>query len=184
MTEQFSNIEKILDRRKIINGDYEYKIKWKDQPLSNCTWRSYEQIKNLKNAIPLIEQFNKTKDNPVNNFEPKKDNNEEALKVEKINNENINNDETSKNKNDEKNEKDEYEENSKILIYENENTYKVDNTLIRVVKIRKENDKLIAVVEKMRENGEKYEESISTKELRSVNPWILLDFYESKIKFI
>ena len=42
----------------------------------------------------------------------------------------------------------------------------------------------MALVEKMGKNGEKYKESISTQELRSVNPWILLDFYESKIKFI
>ena len=36
----------------------------------------------------------------------------------------------------------------------------------------------------MKENGEKYEEIIPTEELRSINPWILLDFYESRIKFI
>ena len=40
----------------------------------------------------------------------------------------------------------------------------------------------MAVVDKL-ENGDIKKEKIPTEELRKTNPWILLDFYESKIKF-
>ena len=41
----------------------------------------------------------------------------------------------------------------------------------------------MAVVEKMESNGEITKTYIPTEDLRKTNPWILLDFYESKIKF-
>ena len=41
----------------------------------------------------------------------------------------------------------------------------------------------MAVVDKMEFNGELRKTYIPTEELRKTNPWILLDFYESKIKF-
>ena len=173
---QFNKIEKILDRRKV-NENIEYKIKWEGHPLNDSVWATSDKLKNLENALPLIEEYNKK--NPIKednqNFSKKKTDEEE------INNENKNNDETSKNKN---NSIEEYSnENSKILIYENEDSYKVDDSFLQVLKISINNGQLMAVVEKMGKNGEKYKESISTQELRSVNPWILLDFYESKIKF-
>ena len=41
----------------------------------------------------------------------------------------------------------------------------------------------MAIVEKMDESGNINKVSISTEELRKINPWILINFYESKIKF-
>ena len=41
----------------------------------------------------------------------------------------------------------------------------------------------MAIVEKMDECGNINKVSIPTEELRKINPWILIDFYESKIKF-
>ena len=41
----------------------------------------------------------------------------------------------------------------------------------------------MAVVKKKKSNGEYEEVEIETCKLRNENPWILLDFYESKIKF-
>ena len=104
-------------------------------------------------------------------------------KNEVINNENKNNEEIKKEKKEIEPIEDNYEENSKILIYENEITYKVDYSLKKVVRVKKLEGKLIAVVEKIGEKGEKSEENIPTDELRKINPWILLEFYESKIKF-
>ena len=180
MTEKILKIEKILDRRKIDNN-YEYKIKLEGSPLNESTWHNYSQLKNLTNGITLIEEYNK--EYPIKEDENENENKYNKKEIDEINNnENKNNDEISKTKNDFN---DDYnDENSKILIYENEYSYKVDNSLLKVIKIKKENGKLLAVVEKMKENGEKYEEIIPTEELRSINPWILLDFYESRIKFI
>ena len=75
------------------------------------------------------------------------------------------------------------DENSKILIYENENSYKIDNTLKTVLTVKNQNGKLMAIVDKEGENGEIIKTYIPTEELRKINPWILLSFYESKIKF-
>ena len=41
----------------------------------------------------------------------------------------------------------------------------------------------MAVVDKLEPSGEMIKAYIPTEELRRTNPWILLNFYESKIKF-
>ena len=174
---EYYNIEKILDRRRI-NNKFEYKIKWEGYPISQCTW---EPMKNLENAKPLIMEYDKLHPINIDDDNPKK--NEINNKKKKINEgkakENI---DDLNNKNDtgisENN-----DENSKILIYENENSYTVDNTLKSVFTVKYQNEKLMAVVEKVGENGESFKTFIPTDELRKINPWILLQFYESKIKF-
>ena len=45
-----------------------------------------------------------------------------------------------------------------------------------------ENKNLIAVVEK-KNDGKKNQELLSTKDLRILNPWILIDYYENRINF-
>ena len=66
---------------------------------------------------------------------------------------------------------------------DNVRKYIVDNTLEKVSTVRKRDNKLMAVVKKKKSNGEYEEVEIETFKLRNENPWILLDFYESKIKF-
>ena len=48
---------------------------------------------------------------------------------------------------------------------------------------KQQNQKLMAVVEKLNDDGIVEKVYIPTEELRRTNPWILLNFYESKIKF-
>ena len=114
--------------------------------------------------------------NIINNNKKKKVN-------EEITTMNKDNEEKSKVKNDIEVIGDNNDENSKILIYENENSYNVDNSLTNVATVKKQNGKLMAIVEKIGENGQKFKTYIPTEELRKINPWILLQFYESKIKF-
>ena len=174
---EYYNIEKILDRRRI-NNKFEYKIKWEGYPISQCTW---EPMKNLENAKPLIMEYDKLHPISIDDDNPKK--NEINNKKKKINEgkakENI---DDQNNKNDTRISENN-DENSKILIYENENSYTVDNTLKSVFTVKYQNEKLMAVVEKVGENGESFKTFIPTEELRKINPWILLQFYESKIKF-
>ena len=66
---------------------------------------------------------------------------------------------------------------------ENVRKYIIDTTLEKVSTVRKRDNKLMAVVKKKKSNGEFEEIEIETFKLRNENPWILLDFYESKIKF-
>ena len=46
-----------------------------------------------------------------------------------------------------------------------------------------QNQKLMAVVDRIDSIYDISKNYIPTEELRKINPWILLDFYESKIKF-
>ncbi len=182
MTEEYYNIEKILERRKVGNK-FEYKIKWEGYPLNQSTW---EPMKNLQNAHELIEEFDKTHPIDVESETPKKKENTNNNKKKKIEEEPIKeikeNDEELKNQK-EVNSENNNDENSKILIFENENSYKVDSKLKRVLTVKNQNGKLMAIVEQAGEKGELFKTYIPTEELRKINPWILLQFYESKIKF-
>ena len=50
---EFYNIEKILERR-VVNGKFQYKIKWEGYPMSQCTW---DPLKNLESVKELVEEF-------------------------------------------------------------------------------------------------------------------------------
>ncbi len=187
---EFYNIEKIIGRRRI-NGKLQYKIKWEGYPINQCTW---EPMKNLESAKELVEEYdrsnpetnqkstnNKKKDNTFlnkkRNLEKEKEEKEEKKEEiqEKNQNEKIE-DEVKLNDDDSK-------QNIKFNEYINEKSYIIDDSLKSVVTVKQQNLKLMAVVDKMEKNGEMKKQYIPTDELRRSNPWILLDFYESKIKF-
>ena len=190
---EFYNIEKIIGRRRI-NGKLQYKIKWEGYPINQCTW---EPMKNLESAKELVEEYdrsnpetnqkstnNKKKDNTFlnkkRNLEKEKEEKEEKEeKKEEIQEKNQNEkieDEVKLNDDDSK-------QNIKFNEYINEKSYIIDDSLKSVVTVKQQNLKLMAVVDKMEKNGEMKKQYIPTDELRRSNPWILLDFYESKIKF-
>ena len=180
----FYNIEKILDRRKT-NGKFEYKIKWEGYPMSQSTW---EPMKNLESAKELVEEYDRT--HPITNQQKSSKSKHKKKETTFIN-------KKRKEENDDKiqqipqNEKlvEEVEkknnEDSKINTNENEfeKTYTIDDSLKSVITVKQQNEKLIAVVDKLDPNGDVVKTFIPTEELRKSNPWILLNFYESKIKF-
>ena len=187
--EELYNIEKILDRRKV-NGKFEYKIKWEGYPMSQSTW---EPMKNLETAKELVEEYNlshpiltqpKSKTKSVkkdNTFIHKKKDRENDVKIE--NEEKYK--EIPQNEKMPENGANNIIDDLKPNIIENgyEKTYTIDDSLKTVVTVKQQNQKLMAVVDKMENNGEMTKTYIPTEELRRTNPWILLDFYESKIKF-
>ena len=181
---EFYNIEKILDRRKT-NGKFEYKIKWEGYPMSQSTW---EPMKNLESAKELVEEYDLT--HPITNqqksskseykkkdatFINKKRKEENDDKIQQITPNEKPVEEVEKNNN----------EDSKVNTNENTNekTYAIDDSLKNVITVKQQNQKLMAVVDKLESNGEIVKTFIPTEELRKSNPWILLNFYESKIKF-
>ncbi len=200
---EFYNIEKILDRRKV-HGKYEYKIKWEGYSMNECTW---EPMKNLESAKELVDEYNRS--HPISNGQ--KTNKKEQKKKDSnsfINKKQKRKEEKEEIK-DEKIEKDEKEENGEKIQEESpnekqedtqlkinfeeskppvnekrdESTYVIDDSLKKVLTVKQQNQKLMAFVEKLEVNGEITKTYIPTEELRKTNPWILLDFYESKIKF-
>ena len=187
LQEEFYNIEKILGRRKQ-NGIIQYKIKWEGYPISQCTW---EPMKNLETAKELVEEYDRT--HPITldkksgkSEQKKKDKNTTLLtkkrSIKKDENkiqENLPNEiiQVDEVKNNESEVKQEINENL------NENVHIIDDNLKNVITVKQEDNILKALVERIDDNGDIKRELISTEELRKTNPWILLDFYESKIKF-
>ena len=78
-----------------------------------------------------------------------------------------------------KNEKNENQLKSNNL---NLNEYKIDNRFIKVNTIKVIDNQLYGIV-KYNNNGIIEERKILTSELKKVNPFILIQFYESKLKF-
>ena len=60
--------------------------------------------------------------------------------------------------------------------------FMVDDTIENIIRVWKEDTNLIAEVERHK-NGKLFKEKISTKDLKKKNPWALINFYESKIRF-
>ena len=199
---EFYNIERILDRRRT-NGKYEYKIKWEGYPISQSTW---EPMKNLESAKELVDEYNrlhpipsqqknsksekKTKEkdstyiSKKRNKDKNENENEDSYKnIEAVNNLDNIKKEIEQEQNSEKNNKEESKSNINNNVNTFEKTYTIDDSLKNVVTVKQQNQKFVAVVDKMNDQGDIIKEYIPTEELRRSNPWILLDFYESKIKF-
>ena len=184
-------IEKILDKRKA-NNRIEYKIKWEGYPIKQSTW---EPIENLQTAIELVIEYDKLHPNKaVKNYTPKNKFLGKKKKLSKKEKKGSLKMSEKKNEGGQENEKN--ENNDKINIAGEENLpitsaqeedykrkYNIDDSLKKVKTVRKKDNKLVALVEKMKENGDLETIEIETLKLKMDNPWILLDFYESKIKF-
>ena len=184
-------IERILDKRKV-NGKYEYKIKWEGYPLNQSTW---EPLENLQTAMELVNEFdkvyeqqNKNKNESKNNSylkkkrllkkeEKKEEKGKEEIEQKEEKNENIPVEEEKKSNNENNNGSINLEENEYIR------KYIINDSLKSVTTVRKKENKLIAEVKKLKPNNEIEDIEIETSRLKTENPWILLDFYESKIKF-
>ena len=174
-------VEKILNRRKI-NGSYEYKIKWVGYPMSESTW---EPLINLETAKEMVAEYDKA--HPISKQNKPSKSKSRPKKESFIN----------KKRKEEKTEKigqnekisDEFNKNNDIDLKEKDNkntfekAYYVDESLKDVFTVKQQNQKLMALVSKLDSNGNIIKSLISTEELKKTNPWILINFYESKIKF-
>ena len=65
---------------------------------------------------------------------------------------------------------------------EKKKEYKIDNRYIKVKNIKVIDNELYGIV-KFNNNGNIEERRILTSELKKINPFILISFYESKLKF-
>ena len=184
MSEKLYNVEKILDRKKI-NGKFKYRIKWEGYPINESTW---EPMKNLETVKELVEEYDRIHPipNPSKSSKASQKKNSDSFINKKRKEEN---DEKNQEINQNENKLEDFnkikEDDSKVNANENpnENNYIIDDSLKNVVTVKQENQKFVAVVEKLNPNGDLIKTYIPTEELRRTNPWILLNFYESKIKF-
>ena len=193
-------VEKIVDKR-VKNGKVEYKIKWVGYSMQECTW---EPLKNLENIKKMIDDYNekahqkesqkknsiekllgKKTENPISEHEKSNgmENNRKDVVNEEKNLSNINNLKS----NFENNNINEIKDNNNNNTNENLNNKKNDSFFVderykEVFTIKREGNELCAIVV-FDNNGIIEKKPILTKELQKVNPFILIQFYESKIKF-
>ena len=195
----FYIVETILDKKRIANVT-KYKIKWKGYGYAETTWEPEE---NLSNVQYLLDEFNNNNPykkkvicNSKDKFAAIKNINEpqNSEDLKKITLKKVFNDENEAaldnslilsppNKKIKKNEVYEEEEEE-----EEEANYETGDIPLKILNARMKHDytdEIILSIEwQTRENGEKPKNSyVSNKIFRKINPDLLLDFYESKIKF-
>ena len=159
----FYEVEKIKDRR-IIGGRREYLIKWKGYSDNESTW---EPLSHLRFILDIVEEF----DNQYDNKKIKK-----------------NSKEKNKNKQLVGKKRDKSKKEMSDNIYNNYNkqvlVYRIDYSLEKILAVKLENNELKAVVERRKKGGKIYREIMSTEEVKKYNPLILINYYQSKIKFV
>ena len=180
-------VEKILNRRKI-KGKYEYKIKWVGYPMKESTW---EPMRNLETAKNLVAEYDST--HPIENQNKSSKASCKQKKSTFINKKRKEENEEKVNQNNQNNQKEENLDksgkNNNIDLKEKDiknifkKTYIIDDSLENVETVKQKNQILMAVVDKLDSNGQITKIYIPTEELKKINPWILIKFYESKIKF-
>ena len=76
-----------------------------------------------------------------------------------------------------------YSKKLEVRISNNKAIFEVDQSLEKILTVKLDNKALIAVVERRLKTGKTLKEIMNTEELKKTNPWILIDYYEGKIKF-
>ena len=152
----YYTVEEVIGRRKK-KGKYEYLIKWKDYSINESTW---EPMDNLYFIKELIDEYDKSY-------------------------------ETKNSKKKKKGEKKEINKSKKKMILSNQETknnnfpfYMVDKSIVKIDGIRDEKGILYAFVEIKQDDGIIQRDKIEIEELKMNNPWLLIDYYESRAKFI
>jgi len=160
----YYTVDEIINRRKV-NGKYEYLIKWKGYAGQN-TWEPFQNLQSIKDVIKEYDELYETKKKKKNQIKNRKTFLRHKRKKTNDNKEN-------KNKKDLNKERDGYD--IPYII--------VDDTIEKILNVSKEDGDFIAEFLKKDINGDIIKEKMKTKELKKINPWVLINFYESKIRF-
>ena len=59
--------------------------------------------------------------------------------------------------------------------------FMLDNSIDEILGVKLEKNELFGIVKRKDKNGKVFTEKMSTEDIKKTNPWILVDFYESKI---
>ena len=164
-------VEKVLDKR-VENGEVRYLIKWEGWSKENATWEPLENLGNINN---LIEKFEKEK------RETRKKLGRPA-KSDKIEKTPRKKDEAPKKKSSENEQDGVVEKNDANVLTEFD--YNIPEEVISV-KRDKEGQILCLVKFKERSDGIQPDNAyVQSSMLKDSHPKILINYYESKIKFV
>ena len=159
----FYEVEKIKDRR-IIGGRKEYLIKWKGYSDNESTW---EPLSHLIFILDIVEEFDIQYDNKkIKKNSKEKNKNTQLVGKKRDKSKKEISDNLSNNYN------------KQVLVY------RIDYSLEKILAVKLENNDLKAVVERRTKGGKLYREIMSTEEVKKYNPLILINYYQSKIKFV
>ena len=194
-------VDKVKDCR-IIKGKKQYLIKWKGYPDNQSTWEPISHLRYISDLVKDFEQKNqKKKKNKL--LEENKENinleNKESIPQNKFigrkrkkfrGRKKIKRGVRRKTvikKKQEKNDKPKPDINVKIDAFEtkgdNVEKFLLDKEIKKGLTVRKEKNVIEAVIEKEDKDGKIVNEIITTNNLKKLNPFILLEYYETKIKY-
>ena len=187
-------VEKIVGKRWK-GGKVQYKVKWEGYPYSQCTW---EPLENLQTVIELIDQYNESqqttskkvkKGNEEDYLHKKRKNSgsdaheeEKEKKTDKESNESKEESKDSNNKEQSATHSSQEKEVDGVITIKDGEAEKEKESKIIYLHVITINKEFKAVVQ-ISKDGVESQITIPTSELRHLNPDILIDFYESKIKF-
>ena len=190
-------VEKIVGKRWK-GGRVQYKVKWEGYPYSQCTW---EPLEHLQTVFELIDQYNESQQ--TTSKKSKKEKDEEHLRKKRKKSSSVSQEEKSEessnsrkiksNSSEKKDSKDnsnkeqngiansQDEEVDGVITIKEDEIQREESAIIykKVITVNKEFKAVVQIVK----DGVESQITIPTSELRQLNPDILIDFYESKIKF-
>ena len=149
------------------------KIYWSFDLINESTW---EPISHLKYILDQVKEFEEKyeKKNKNKTKTDTKDSSTEEVKEDKESENNIG----KKRKRDKEDIEEDY-----CNRYREERLL-IDKSLKRILTVKNEKNGIVALVQKEDKNGKITKEIISTNDLKKINPWMLIDYYETKIKFL
>ena len=190
-------VEKIVGKRWK-GGRVQYKVKWEGYPYSQCTW---EPLEHLQTVFELIDQYNESQQ--TTSKKSKKEKDEEHLRKKRKKSSSVSQEEKSEESSNSRkiksnfSEKKDSKDNSNkeqngiansqdkefdgVITIKEDEIQREESAIIykKVITVNKEFKAVVQIVK----DGVESQITIPTSELRRLNPDILIDFYESKIKF-
>ena len=140
--------------------------------INESTW---EPISHLKYILDQVKEFEEK-------YEKK--NNKSKTENKESSTEDVKEEKESENLNGKKRKRDKDEIEEDYCNRYREERLLIDKSLKKILSVKKEENGIVAIVEKENKNNKITKEIISTNDLKKSNPWMLIDYYETKIKFI
>ena len=143
-----------------------------ERVFNESTW---EPISHLKYILDQVKEFEEKYEKKNNKSKPEnKESSTEDVKEEK----------ESDNLNGKKRKRDKDEIEEDYCNRYREERLLIDKSVKKILSVKKEENGIVAIVEKENKNKKITKEIISTNDLKKSNPWMLIDYYETKIKFL
>ena len=155
------------------NNLFHLNIYWSFDLINESTW---EPISHLKYILDQVKEFEEKSE--------KKNKNKTKTDTKDSSTEEVKEDKESENNIGKKRKRDKEDIEEDYCNRYREERLLIDKSLKRILTVKNEKNGIVALVQKEDKNGKITKEIISTNDLKKINPWMLIDYYETKIKFL